>query len=903
MVDKTAPPDPAHDDDRDDPFLRDLARTPEVRAMPAIGPLTPGGRVGPYEIVASLGAGGMGEVYRARDPRLGREVAIKVLSTATPLSTAQLRRFELEARAAGALNHPNVLGVHDVGDHDGAPYLVLELLEGETLRQRLRAGALPPRKTLDYALQIARGLGAAHERGIVHRDLKPENLFLTRDGRLKILDFGLAKLTHPSDGSQSRSYHGTSPGTVMGTVGYMAPEQVRAEPADHRADLFAFGAILYEMLTGTRAFAADSAVETLNAILKEEPPPLSATTKALPPALERIVRHCLEKNPEERFQSARDLAFDLESVASDSAPSQPAHAARHTRPRRALWFSLGGGILAAAGLAAAFWLGQRTSVAISTPAIAAESARPPRFRRMSFRSGWVGAAKFAPDGNTIVYSGGFEGRPIELYSTRPESPESRPLGLRWTNVASIAANGDMAVLVYKQAPSRSADTPTLARVPLAGGAPREVLERVSHADWIPGEDALAVIHQGPMSRRIEFPIGNVVYETAGSLSNLRVSPDGKLAAFLDHPVLGDDRGRVMVIDRAGHHRVLSDGWASAAGLCFTPSGREVWFTATEMGAARALQAVTLEGQQRTVLRIPGTLMLHDIGRDGRVLLSTMSLRQGIRGLRAGEKKERELGWLDYSRVIDLSDDGEHVLFDESGAGGGLGYSVYLRKTDGSPAVRLGEGYGASLSPDGKWAVAIPLTTPRQLMLLPTGAGAPRRLTDDAIDHERARLLPDGKRYVFRGQEPGRKLRCYVADLDGKTPPRPVTPEGLECGLVLSANGDALGGRDAQKKAWLYPLDGSPPRPVSHLREDEEVVRIASDGRALFLAKDDRQKQLGYVLRLDVQTGKREVLHELRSPDTGEGSAIHGLRLSGDGKGYAYTYPSILSDLYLGEDLK
>jgi serine/threonine protein kinase len=289
-------------------------------------PLASGARLGPYEVVSPLGAGGMGEVYRARDTRIGRDVAVKVLPSALIADSDRLRRFEQEAHAAAKLSHPNIVTLFDVGRQDGAPYVVSELLEGETLRERLSGVGLSPKKAIDHAIQIARGLAAAHEKGIVHRDLKPENLFVTHDGQVKILDFGLAKLTRGDEIAEGLTHTGlpvarpTEAGTVLGTVGYMSPEQVRARPADHRSDIFSLGAVLYEMLTGQRAFRGGSAVETMNAILKEDPPELSTTGKALPPALERIVGHCLEKNPEERFQSARDVAFGLEAVSDAEAP-------------------------------------------------------------------------------------------------------------------------------------------------------------------------------------------------------------------------------------------------------------------------------------------------------------------------------------------------------------------------------------------------------------------------------------------------------------------------------------------------------------------------------------------------------------------------------------------------------
>src|SRR5580704_11128238 len=311
--------------------------------------LTSGTKLGPYEIQSPLGAGGMGEVYRARDARLNRDVAVKILPASFSADPDRLQRFALECRAAAALNHPNILSIFDIGSGDigdvqGAPYVVSELLEGETLRDRLREGPLPSRKAIDYARQIASGLAAAHDKGIVHRDLKPENLFITNDGRAKILDFGLAKLTRPEDdasGDAPTQQIATDAGTVMGTVGYMAPEQVRGKPADPRSDIFAFGAILYEMLSGKRAFRGESAVEVMSAILKEDPPDLTETNRNVSPALERIVRHCLEKNPAERFQSARDVAFNLDALSDITLTSRAGVKAIPEPRRRWLWPVLG----------------------------------------------------------------------------------------------------------------------------------------------------------------------------------------------------------------------------------------------------------------------------------------------------------------------------------------------------------------------------------------------------------------------------------------------------------------------------------------------------------------------------------------------------------------------------------
>src|SRR5262245_1577534 len=394
-----------------------------------------------YRITASIGQGGMGEVFRARDTRLNRDVAIKVLPKDFVNDADRLRRFEQEAKTLAALNHPNVLTIHDAGVHEGAPYLVSELLEGRTLREVLSSTAnvaLPVRKASDYALQIAHGLAAAHGKGIIHRDLKPENIFVTKDGRVKILDFGLAKLkvglAVPSEvGGAVRTprptadldaptvvqpaAESTEPGMVLGTPSYMAPEQVRGEPADHRADIFAFGCVLYEMLSGTRAFRRDTPIASMNAVLSEDPPELIASNAVIPPLLERVVQRCLEKLPERRFQSANDLAFAIEnSPPSSTSISRGRRAYTASNWRRA--FGIGVSLLVLAAAWVSWMAGRR-----------AAPTRHPIYRQLITPVGTIYHARFAPDGRTVAYSARLQGRALEVFLTRSDSPESRSLGL------------------------------------------------------------------------------------------------------------------------------------------------------------------------------------------------------------------------------------------------------------------------------------------------------------------------------------------------------------------------------------------------------------------------------------------------------------------------------------------
>src|ERR1700722_3128808 len=437
--------------------------------------LATGTKLGPYEIVSLLGAGGMGEVYRARDSRLKREVAIKVLPQALSLDTDRLRRFEQEALATAALNHPNILAVFDIGTHEGAPYVVSELLEGETLRERLRGGSMAVRKTLDYALQIAHGLAAAHEKGIIHRDLKPENLFVTKDGRVKILDFGLAKLTQPEGGmhtSLPTMTHATEAGMVMGTAGYMSPEQVRGIAVDARSDIFSFGAILYEMLSGKRAFHRDTAADTMSAILKEDPPDFAETNRNVSPALERIVQHCLEKNPESRFHSASDIAFDLEHLSGISSTTARAIPAAGAPPRGKLMAMVAGSLaLGLVMLGVGWWLGRG-------------SAHAPlaEYQQITFRTGSIGNARFTPDGS-VVYSASWDGCDNQLYISRTDDPGSRELGIKDAELLSISKGGELAIRLNSENHGGYARSGTLARVPLSGGTPREVLDHVADADF------------------------------------------------------------------------------------------------------------------------------------------------------------------------------------------------------------------------------------------------------------------------------------------------------------------------------------------------------------------------------------------------------------------------------------
>ncbi len=660
-------------------------------------PITSGTKLGPYEIVAPIGAGGMGEVYRARDTRLSRDVAIKVLPALFASDADRLHRFEQEARAVGALNHPNILAIYDIGENEGAPYLVTELLEGKTLRERLQGGALPIRKALDFGVQTAAGLAAAHEKGIVHRDLKPENIYVTNDGRVKILDFGLAKVSPPQtaggeqtlvsrDARTELDTHPikTEPGAVLGTVGYMSPEQVRGLPADARSDLFSLGTILYEMVSGQKPFHGDSAVETMNAILKEDPPEFTATNRAVPPVLERIIRRCLEKNPSERFQSAHDLGFALEAISGASSASGPAPAGIAPPEKQRKWILPAAAILLV-GLAVGFIAAYTVFRAPATPSKI--SVTP-----MTFRAECIFNARFAADGATVVFSAALEGNTPELFVHRPDYPAPQPMGRKDTQLLAISSKGELAVLTGARFVAHFLFSGTLARMDMSGGAPRNVAQNIQGADWSPDGESLAIIREVNGLSRLEYPIGNVLFETAGYVSDMRFSPRGDKIAFFEHPFRYDDRGSVDVLDLKGGRRVISGGYSGIQGLTWSNDGDSVYFGGAANGDTNYLIfAVTLSGKARTVLASTDSLWPWDCDKKGNLLATGNSNQEILNALASGAASERDVSWLASSGSPNLSPDGKQILFTENSSSTNSNYSLLWAARMGRPSRGLAKG--------------------------------------------------------------------------------------------------------------------------------------------------------------------------------------------------------------------
>ena len=614
----------------------------------------------------------------------------------------------------------------------------------------------------------------------------------------------------------------------------------------------------------------------------------------LSPALERIVGHCLEKSPEHRYRSAHDLAFDLELVSTSSARAVSGPAVAVTATPR--WLSvrrLVAGAAVVVALALAYLAGTRFAKK-SAPSI-------PTFQQLTFRRGPISAARFAPDGKTIVYAAAWDGHPVELYTASLGSPEWRSLNLPGANLLAVSSTGEMAVCLNGKLLGHDFYRGTLARVPLAGGAPREILNNVEWADWSPDGSKLAVVHYVDGERQLEYPIGKVLYRTSGWISHIRFSPLGDKIAFFDHPVWPDDRGSVAVINLQGKKTVLSTGWESEEGLAWSPSGKEVWFTAARSGFNWELYAASLKGKLRAVASVPGGIMLQDVLPNGRVLLTRDTDRVGIMGLAPGATKERDLSWLDASLAYDISPDGKTLLFSEDSAGTGQMYAACIRKTDGSsPPVRLGEGTAQSLSPDGQWALSVIPSSPEQLVMLPTGVGSEKVLPPGPIIHYfGARWFPDGQHILVVGRAAGHGYRCYVQNVSGGEP-KPITPEGIVGGLV-SPDGKEVLANDAQRKFWLYPVAGGKPQPVPGIGSKDVPVQWSADGQSLFVAQDGALS--AKVYRFDLATGKGQFWKELAPANRTGLVGVGPVVVTPTGNAYAYIYETVLSNLYLAKGLK
>jgi hypothetical protein len=897
--------------------------------------LTPGRHLGPYEVVAPIGSGGMGEVYRARDPRLGREVALKVLPEEQASDPARLRRFETEARAVAALNHPHILSIFDLGTDDGTTYVVFELLEGRSLRTVLGDGPLPARKVVDYAQQICRGLDAAHSRGILHRDLKPGNLFLTADGQIKILDFGLAKLRPSAEDSGASGESlptETRPDAVLGTLGYMSPEQARGKPVDARSDLFSLGTVLYEMLAGRQPFLRETAADTLSAILNHDPPDITTTEGRVPLGLERVVRRCLEKDPQERFRSAMDVAFALDALSSTSGVTIGPAAETE---RRRFGVRLGGVGLPLACLAV-------VAIAATTLLYGRHTApsQIPSITQLTYRRGLASPARFAPDGRTVVFSALWDGRPSEVFRMRLEVLEPEPLGLTHARLLAVSSQAELAVLLGSPGNSGFVFRGTLARLPLSGGQPREVLEDVIGADWSPDGRDLAVLREerrlyrasveefaastaveGGGTTRLEYPIGTVLVDGLQGAGAVRVHPSGDRVAVLTGQT-------VLVVGRSGTQLRLETPPAPS-GLAWDPGGEALWVSGewtvgageesrSLTGRVRGLWRLTLDGHAEELYRGAGGLTLDDISHDGRILVHFGTIGNGVRVKAPGEDGERELQVTGEATAVDISADGAQVLTAEQ-----LPQSVqaWLRPTTGGPGRRVVVEPATtqiwSMTPDARWVLIVrapeapeagAASDPAraELVLVPTGPGEERVISTERFGSLGIACFFDTNDafFCYSAAEPGQKPRGWIRSLSAENW-RPITPEGVVPVCIRWPQQEVVGETLSDHTYARYPLDGGPPQPfpASIWPDFDWMWNATQDGRFGSVWRTPLGSIPCVVERIDLDTGLRMPWRTIQPEDATGMLGMSPVYRRSELDAYAYSYRRYLQDLFLFEGLR
>jgi eukaryotic-like serine/threonine-protein kinase len=857
--------------------------------------LTSGTKLGPYEIQSPLGAGGMGEVYRARDTRLGRDVAIKVLPQHLSANPDLKQRFEREARAISALNHPRICTLHDIGNQDGVDFLVMEYLEGETLAQRLKRGRVSLKETLKIGIEVCEALDKAHRAGIIHRDLKPGNIMLTANGA-KLMDFGLAKSAATGLGSASsntpllsaaQTMSEASPmtplttaGAVIGTIQYMAPEQIEGKEADARSDLFALGAVLYETITGVRPFEGKSQISVASAILEKDPEPISKLQPLVPLAFEHVVTACLAKNPEERFQTAQDVKLELKWIAETpvfAALERSAKSSSRTLP----WSIASAAVL----------------LLIATALLLLRATPQPHYRMVSFRDGTLQAARFSHDGQTIVYSGQWEGQSPEVATSRAGSPESRPLGIPSATLAAVSSSDELAVIEGCELVFLLDCAGNLASVNLAGGSPRQLAANVTFADWNPDGKQLAIVVDSANDARLEFPSGHILYrQNSGWLGHPRFSPDGTLIAFENHPIDSDD-GSIDVVDLQGKRRIITQGWLSIEGIAWHPSGKEIWFAGTvnSGGWADAIHAVTLSGKDRTVLTIPW-VRLHDISSDGRLLLTRENWRRQLIGMFPKDSAEHPYSWLDSTSPTTISNDGQWLSFNE---GGEIYYIegdrlAYYRKTDGSPAVGLGGGQ-AFISPDGKSILTF--GRKNKMILQWVGSGESKEIPTPGLkSFDHAAWSDDGRHIAYEGLTAQNEWNVYTQKIEGGAPIL-VRNQGRNAVPTLSPDGSVIAMSEERGGISLYRAGSNQPEAVKSALPAEIPIRFANDGHTLLVANANG-KDAALTL-IDLANGQRRLWKRLPTPNL---PTRKGVAVTPDLKYYAYEVPRYSSSLYLVENL-
>ena len=814
-----------------------------------------------YRVERELGAGGMATVYLAEDLKHHRKVAIKVLRPELA-AVIGADRFLREIQTIANLQHPHILGLIDSGEVNGTAYYVMPFVEGESLRDRLhREKQLPIADAVRIASEVAGALDYAHRRGVIHRDVKPENVML-HDGSALVADFGIA-LAVSSAGGGSRM---TETGMSLGTPHYMSPEQAMGQrEITARSDVYALGAMTYEMLIGDPPFTGSTAQAIVAKVMTAEPASLTEQRKSVPPAVQDAVLTALEKLPADRFASAAEFAAALAA----RTPARVRERRRSWLADRRSWVALAA---AAASLATTAYLLLRHP--------AAGNLGQMSVTQNSFRQEAIINARWAPDGKTIVYSGSVHGSTPRLYVIRPDYLEPEALGPDSINLLAVSSTGELALLTHARHNNHRIFDGTLARMPLGGGAPREVMENVREADWSPDGTQLAIVRPAGNVVQLEYPAGKVLYRSqpGGSLSDPRVSPSGDRVAFFNHNFAGDDRGWAMVVDRAGKAVRVTQEFSGAEGLAWLPGGRALLLGGSETGVSLQVYRADLGGHAELVFPSPGALTVQDSRPDGRWLVTRDDQAHGLIGRSPALAADRDLSWLDSSILPVVSADGRSVAFTDISSG--AQYAVMLRKTDGSPAVRLGDGAAIAISRDARWVIGQVFTTPPQFWLYPAGAGDARRLNWTELQSVTSVAFAPGDTLLFVcGTPAGKGARCYRSPLDASAL-EPMTPEGVGAGLLGPDGSAVLVRRNAAY--WIYRAADGTPVPVSGVGADS-VIRWSPDGRALWVQGGTPSHP--QVDQVDVATGRRTPLLTIDAPATVFTSAR--LAVADDPHSYVY----------------
>ena len=835
-----------------------------------------------YTIERELGEGGMATVYLAQDLKHDRQVAIKVLRPELA-AVIGADRFLSEIKTTANLQHPHILPLFDSGAADGFLFYVMPYVQGETVRDRIeREKQLPVADAVRIASEVGAALDYAHRHNVIHRDIKPENILL-HDGSALVADFGIALAASKAGGTRM-----TETGMSLGTPHYMSPEQAMGErEITARSDVYALGCVLYEMLLGEPPFTGPTAQSIVAKVMTEKPAALIPRRERIPPAVEDAVLTALEKLPADRFATAAEFVAALTAPGHTSALHAPGRAAAATgwRSRRVrLGFTVGGVV----GLvAAAFFVGSHRGTDSSFGEVA--------FDQRTWGNEAVFAARFTHDGAAVVYSAASEGSNPRIFILRPEYPKPTPIGDPGLQLLSVSSSDELAVLVHPVYVGFRLFSGTLARMPLAGGAPRELLTDVREADWSPDGSQLAVIHEVDGKDRLEYPIGTVLFESVGYLSDVRISPKGDRVAFMEHPIKYDDRGVVGTVDLHGKHQVLTNEYWGMQGLAWSGRGERIVFGGSMDAGFYQLHSVDLSSHDRLILPSAGTLIMHDVASSGRWLIARDDDISRLFVKPPGVAAEQDYSWLDNTGGARLSGDGTLVVFDDASRDAGATYRTMLRKTDGSPAVALGAGFPKMISHDKRWVLSVVLTVPPQLMLYPVGPGETRRLDHgELVSYTDALFFPGGSTLLICGNEPGHAARCYVRPLSGGAL-HAITPEGTSPGATISPDGRTVLARTAAGYS-LYPLDGGTPRAVPTLSPDDDVVRWSPDGRSLWVIRDGRVPLR--VEQLDLVTGRRTTMMMLEPANRAGIVELNGLALADDPRVYAYTSVARVAQLFV-----